>query len=71
MITMINELISALMNGDKATATAVGIDFLQMIVMFIIMAILIYLAIKKDYEPALLLPIGFVQPSVTFLLQVL
>lgn len=59
MITMINELISALMNGDKATATAVGIDFLQMIVMFIIGGILIYLAIKKDYEPALLLPIGF------------
>src|SRR5690554_3020318 len=59
MITMINELISALMNGDSATASALGIDFLQMIVMFIIGGVLIYLAIKKDYEPALLLPIGF------------
>ena len=29
------------------------------IVMLIIAGILIYLAIKKDYEPALLLPIGF------------
>ncbi len=29
------------------------------LVMFLISGILIYLAIKKDYEPALLLPIGF------------
>jgi oxaloacetate decarboxylase beta subunit len=32
---------------------------LKTLVMFIIAGILIYLAIKKDYEPALLLPIGF------------
>ena len=30
----------------------------QMVVMWIIGAILIYLAIKKDMEPALLLPMG-------------
>lgn len=29
------------------------------LIMFVIGGILIYLAIKKDYEPALLLPIGF------------
>ncbi len=32
---------------------------LKTLVMFLISGILIYLAIKKDYEPALLLPIGF------------
>ena len=32
---------------------------LNQILMFIIGGILIYLAIKKDYEPMLLLPIGF------------
>ncbi|NMA66447.1 MAG: sodium ion-translocating decarboxylase subunit beta [Clostridiaceae bacterium] len=47
------------MNGDSAKASALGIDFIQMIIMFIIGGVLIYLAIKKDYEPALLLPIGF------------
>lgn len=31
----------------------------QQILMFIIAGVLIYLAIKKDYEPMLLLPIGF------------
>lgn len=31
----------------------------KQIIMFIIGAVLIYLAIKKDYEPMLLLPIGF------------
>ena len=59
MVSMINDLISALMNGDSAKASALGIDFIQMIIMFIIGGVLIYLAIKKDYEPALLLPIGF------------
>lgn len=59
MVSMIKDLISALMNGDSAAASAIGIDFLQMIIMFIIGGVLIYLAIKKDYEPALLLPIGF------------
>ena len=32
---------------------------LKSLVMFIIAGVLIYLAIKKDYEPTLLLPIGF------------
>ena len=32
---------------------------LKTLAMFVIAGILIYLAIKKDYEPALLLPIGF------------
>lgn len=34
-------------------------EFLKMVVMWIIGGVLIYLAIKKDMEPALLLPIGF------------
>ncbi|NCC48372.1 MAG: sodium ion-translocating decarboxylase subunit beta [Clostridia bacterium] len=34
-------------------------DGLRALVMFIIAGVLIYLAIAKDYEPALLLPIGF------------
>ncbi len=34
-------------------------DGIKTLVMFIIAAVLIYLAIQKDYEPALLLPIGF------------
>ena len=59
MITKINELISALANGNMATAGDVGMDFLKMLIMFAIGGCLIYLAIKKDYEPALLLPIGF------------
>ena len=32
---------------------------LRTLVMFVIAGVLIYLAIAKDYEPALLLPIGF------------
>ena len=32
---------------------------LKTLAMFVIAGVLIYLAIKKDYEPALLLPIGF------------
>ena len=32
---------------------------IKMIVMFLVGLVLIYLAIKKDYEPMLLLPIGF------------
>ena len=35
------------------------VDGLKTLVMFLIAGILIYLAIKKDYEPALLLPIAF------------
>ncbi len=34
-------------------------DGIKTLAMFIIAGVLIYLAIKKDYEPALLLPIGF------------
>ena len=36
-----------------------SVSGLKTLVMFIIAGILIYLAIAKDYEPALLLPIGF------------
>lgn len=35
------------------------IDGLKTLVMFVISGVLIYLAIRKDYEPALLLPIAF------------
>lgn len=35
------------------------VDGLKALIMFIIAGVLIYLAIKKDYEPTLLLPIGF------------
>ena len=31
----------------------------QQLVMYAVGALLIYLAIKKEYEPALLLPMGF------------
>ena len=31
----------------------------QQVVMYLVGAVLIWLAIKKDYEPALLLPMGF------------
>ncbi len=59
MIEKFNELFTALANNDMAAASEVGLYFLGMIVMFFIGGVLIYLAIKKDYEPALLLPIGF------------
>ncbi len=36
-----------------------SMDGIKTLVMFIIAGALIYLAVKKDYEPALLLPIGF------------
>ncbi|MDD4080145.1 MAG: sodium ion-translocating decarboxylase subunit beta [Eubacteriales bacterium] len=45
-----------LFSGVAFLFTAAG---LKTLVMFIIAGTLIYLAIKKDYEPALLLPIGF------------
>ena len=35
------------------------IDFLPNLIMFIIAGVLIWLAIVKEYEPTLLLPIGF------------
>lgn len=50
------ELFSELFNGVTFLGTAAG---LRSLVMFAISAVLIYLAIAKDYEPALLLPIGF------------
>jgi len=50
------ELLQELFSGVVYFGTADGI---RSLVMFIISGILIYLAIAKDYEPALLLPIGF------------
>ena len=52
MQTIFNELLS----GVMFLFTVAG---LKTLVMFAIAGVLIYLAIKKDYEPALLLPIGF------------
>jgi len=46
------EIIKELFSGFAAVN-------IKMIVMFIVGIVLIYLAIKKDYEPMLLLPIGF------------
>ncbi len=51
--------------GDVLRELLSGVTYLfsadgwRTLVMFIISGILIYLAIKKEYEPALLLPIGF------------
>lgn len=50
------ELLKELFSGVVFLFTA---DGLLTLVMFLIAGVLIYLAIKKDYEPALLLPIGF------------
>ena len=48
------------MNGlwDELLMGVLGLGIGQ-IIMFIIGGLLIYLAIAKDYEPMLLLPIGF------------
>lgn len=43
----------------EAFTSVTPIELLKMAIMWIIGGILIYLAIKKDMEPALLLPIGF------------
>ena len=51
-----SNLLSDLFSGVLFLFSAAGIKTL---VMFVIAFVLIYLAIKKDYEPALLLPIGF------------
>lgn len=59
MITKINELITAIGNHDGAATKELLLYFLGMLVMIAIGCVLIYLAVKKDYEPALLLPIGF------------
>jgi len=42
-----------------ALSSMTGFDILRMLVMWALGALLIYLAIKRDMEPALLLPIGF------------
>ena len=52
----LSAIIQDLFSGVTFLFSAAGVKTL---VMFIIAAVLIYLAIKKDYEPALLLPIGF------------
>ena len=52
----ISALLKELFNGVVYLGTAEG---LKSLVMLVISGVLIYLAIKKDYEPALLLPIGF------------
>lgn len=49
-------MITELFSGVSFLFSLAGV---KMIIMFIISATLIYLAIAKDYEPALLLPIGF------------
>lgn len=50
------DILKSLFSGVIYMFTAEG---LKTLVMFLIAGVLIYLAIKKDYEPALLLPIGF------------
>ncbi len=50
------DLLRELFSGVIYLFTA---DGWRTLVMFLISGVLIYLAIKKDYEPALLLPIGF------------
>ena len=49
-------LLRELFSGVVYMGTA---DGLKTLIMFLVSGILIYLAIRKDYEPALLLPIGF------------
>ena len=49
-------LLGNLFSGVSFLFTAAGVKTL---VMFVIAGVLIWLAVKKDYEPALLLPIGF------------
>ncbi len=50
------EILGDLFSGVTYLFTVPG---LKTLCMFVIAGVLIYLAIKKDYEPALLLPIGF------------
>lgn len=51
-----NELIESLFGGILFFGTS---DGLKSLAMFAISALLIYFAVKKEYEPTLLLPIGF------------
>jgi len=46
------------MNDQSLFIGFTSLDY-KMVIMYIIGILLIYLAIKKDYEPMLLLPIGF------------
>jgi sodium ion-translocating decarboxylase beta subunit len=50
------ELLREIFSGVMYIGTVAG---LKTLIMFVIAGILIYLAIAKEYEPALLLPIGF------------
>ncbi len=50
------QVFSELFSGVTYLFTAEGVKCLAM---FVIAGVLIYLAVKKDYEPSLLLPIGF------------
>ena len=50
------QILTELFSGVTYLFTGSG---LKTLAMFVIAGILIWLAIKKDYEPALLLPIGF------------
>ena len=59
MLSQISDLFGALASGDTGTAAQIGLSLGGMLVMFLIGGILIWLAVKKEYEPALLLPIGF------------
>lgn len=59
MLSQFANLFGALFSGDTATASRLGLSLGGTLVMFLIGGVLIWLAIKKDYEPALLLPIGF------------
>ncbi len=52
----ISTLLKSLFTGVVYMGTPEG---LKTLIMFIVSGALIYLAIRKDYEPALLLPIGF------------
>ena len=47
------------MNGFEFLIHGVAGITGQMVVMWVIGAVLIWLAVKKDFEPALLLPMGF------------
>ena len=59
MLSQLTDLFQALVSGDTGTASQLGWSLGGMLVMFAIGGVLIWLAISKDYEPALLLPIGF------------
>ncbi len=53
------DILSLLKDLFSGVVYLLTVEGLKTLVMFAISGVLIYLAIKKDYEPALLLPIGF------------